>query len=309
MKLGEWNIFCVELKRIPKISGRCLMNKLVCNYSVIRFLPYPETGEFANVGILACCPQIGWMDFAVEVRKTKRITDFFPELDVHMYTHGRQHLLAELKRLRPEFDSAEFKQLVLPQHQKMIAGIFAEIIRPREELFRFGAPATLLTEDPFKDLEALFDHYVDRNFAKHKDYQEKVMTDKLTQIFRAENLLHRYHSEKVGNDDYHVTLPFVESAENDTRPLRAIKPLNLTQTEATQIRDRGDAWRNRVDRLQQMDFLPRHMLFAVQCPPEADAKRYAAAREICDLLKSQGVAVEPFDNQRAVTHFASRTQA
>lgn len=34
------------------------MKKLICNYSVIRFLPYPETGEFVNVGILACCPPI-----------------------------------------------------------------------------------------------------------------------------------------------------------------------------------------------------------------------------------------------------------
>ena len=75
------------------------MNKLVCNCSVIRFLPYPETGEFVNLGIVACCPQVGWMGFVVEARKTKRVSDFFPELDVEMYVAGRQRLLLELKRL------------------------------------------------------------------------------------------------------------------------------------------------------------------------------------------------------------------
>ncbi|MGH8147921.1 MAG: DUF3037 domain-containing protein, partial [Rhodanobacteraceae bacterium] len=27
------------------------MNRLACQYAVIRFLPYAETGEFANVGV------------------------------------------------------------------------------------------------------------------------------------------------------------------------------------------------------------------------------------------------------------------
>ncbi|WP_122365762.1 DUF3037 domain-containing protein, partial [Pseudomonas syringae group genomosp. 3] len=24
--------------------------KYICNYSILRFLPYPETGEFVNIG-------------------------------------------------------------------------------------------------------------------------------------------------------------------------------------------------------------------------------------------------------------------
>lgn len=71
------------------------MKKLICNYSVIRFLPYPETREVVNIGILACCPQVGWMDYALELRKTKRISDFLPELDMNLYRAGRKHLQAE----------------------------------------------------------------------------------------------------------------------------------------------------------------------------------------------------------------------
>jgi hypothetical protein len=284
------------------------MKKLVCNYSVIRFLPYPETGEFVNVGILGCCPQIGWLNFVVEPRKTKRIRDFFPELDIQMYIAGRQHLFTELKRLMPGADQVDPVQLALPTHQKLIASVFTELIRPREELFRFGEPATRLTANPDKDMAELFNHYVERNFARHKDYQERVMTDRLIQLFRAENIMDRYRSERVGNDEYHVTLPFVKKYKDDPRPIRALKPLNLTQVEATQIRDHGDAWRNRVDRLRSMNFLPHNMLFAVQCPNEDDTKRFGAAKEICDLLRNQGVCVEAYENQAAVTDFAGQVE-
>lgn len=284
------------------------MKNLVCNYSVIRFLPYPEAGEFVNIGVLACCPQIGWMNFIIERRKTKRINDFFPELDTDLFSAGRQHVMTELERVVAPFRVANTTQWVLPTDQQLIATVFAEVVRPREEIFRFGEPATLLTADPAKDLQTLFDHYVDRHFAKHKDYREKVMTDRLTELFRANNLLNRYRSEKVGNDEYHVTLPFVEKVADDPRPIRALKPLNLTQAEATQIRDHGDVWRNRVGRLDRMRLLPLHMLFAVQCPPKTDGRRYDAAHEICDLLEKQGVTITPFENKTELTHFAARTE-
>ncbi len=281
------------------------MKKLVCNYSVIRFLPYPETEEFVNVGILACCPQVGWMDFVVEGRKTKRISNFFPELDIQTFIAGRHHFVDELNRLAADLRLADTRQWVMPAQRDYVAGLFAEMVRPREEIFRFGEVATLLTQDPQKDLAVLFNHYVERHFTKHKDYQEKIMTDRLTTVFRKRNLLKRYHSGKIGNDEYHVSLPFIEQDEN-ALPVRALKPLNLAQTEATQIRDHGDAWRAKVDRLRNAGFMPRQMLFAVKLPEDGLARQFAAAQEICDLLRNQKVLVEDFNNQSAITRFAEQ---
>lgn len=150
------------------------MKKLICNYSVIHFLPYPETGEFVNVGILACCPQVGWMDYVPEQRKTKRISDFFPELDLQVYRAGRQHVATELDRLINVHRSADQAQWAMPTHQQYLAGIFMEIIRPREELFRFGSAATLVTVNPQADMHALFNHYVERHFAQHIENQDNV---------------------------------------------------------------------------------------------------------------------------------------
>lgn len=120
------------------------MKKIVCNDSIIQFLPYPETQEFVNVGVLAYCPQIGWMNYLLETRKTKRIKMFFPELDIEVFNAGKHHFAAEMTRLVAEHKDGDIRQLVLPAHQKYITGIFTEIIRPREETFRFGEPATLL---------------------------------------------------------------------------------------------------------------------------------------------------------------------
>ncbi len=281
------------------------MKKLICNYSVIRFLPYPETREFVNIGILACCPQIGWMDYVIEPRKIKRISDFFPELDMRLYRAGRQHLIAELDRFVSEYRLAEITQLELPPCQEMLATLFAEIIRPREEIFRFGEPATLLTYDPVKDMAALFNHYVERHFAQKKDYQETLMTRRMTALFKEKNIV-KYRHERVGTDDYHVTLPFVAHKENDPCPQRALKPLNLDQSETTEILNHGDAWRNRMDRLERVSRLPSHLLFAVQCPLKKDRKRFDAAQEICELLKKQGAEVAPFEDQNSVTRFATQ---
>lgn len=279
------------------------MKKLVCNYSTIRFLPYPETEEFVNVGILSSCPQVGWMDFVVEPRKTKRISNFFPELDMQTFTAGRHHFEDDLRRMATDLRQADTHQWVMQSQQDYVASLFAEIVRPREEIFRFGEIATLLTIDPKKDLKTLFNHYVERYFAKHKDYQEKIMTDRLTKVFRERNLETRYHNGKVGNDEYHVTLPFIEGDRN-AAPFRALKPLNLAQAEATQIRDHGDAWRAKMDRLKNANFMPKQMLFAVNLPEKHLKKQFLAAQEICNLLRQPNVSVVDFKNKQKITAFA-----
>lgn len=279
------------------------MKKLICNYSVIRFLPYPETREFVNIGILACCPQVGWMDYVIEQKKTKRVSDFFHELDMTLYRAGRDHLKTELDRFVAEYRLADTNQWQIAETQNVLANLFAEIIRPREEIFRFGTAATLTTDDPVGGIRALFDHYVDRHFARKKDYQENKMADRMKLLFKAKNIV-RYRTEQVGTDEYHVTLPFVDRREGQLRPQRALKPLNLNQAETTGILDHGDAWRNRMDRLERVQCLPHHLLFAVKRPPQTDRKRFDAAQEICELLQKQGAEVAPFENHEQVTSFA-----
>jgi hypothetical protein len=281
------------------------MKKLVCNYSVIRFLPYPETEEFVNVGILACCSQVGWMDYCIDNRRTKRVHDFFPEMDKAVYTEGRHRVIKELDRITADFREADGRQGVMPERQKYVDGIFSHLAQPREEIFRLGPLATRLTDNPAAVLEKLFNYYVERHFAQHDKYQETIMQDRLTNLLRQHKLQNQYKEARLGNEDYHVRLPFVKFVETDDHhAFKAIKPLHLAQKDATKIRDRGDAWRMKVKRLRDMGFLPDQVLFAVQFPPKNDKKRTAAAQEICEELKDTNVDVKDFSDTGAVLSFA-----
>ena len=51
----------------------------------MRFLPYLETGEFANVGIVLFCPESGYFGYKLMSRVRARITAFFEELDGKVY--------------------------------------------------------------------------------------------------------------------------------------------------------------------------------------------------------------------------------
>ena len=279
------------------------MKKLICNYSVLRFLPYPETKEFVNVGVVACCPQVGWMDYCIENRKTKRVHDFFPEMDMNLFIAGRHRLTTELDRLLQEFRLADPRQWVQKNEQVHLNNLFLELTREREEIFRMGPPATMMTDDPAGALTTCFTHYVERHFAQHQEYQETVMRKRMTNILRNHDLLNRFKERRLGNEGFHVNLPFVETGDNG-EALRAMKPLNLTQNEATDIRNHGDVWKAKMDRLQRMQKIPAHMMFAVNVPPKNDRKRYNAAEEICEMYREADFRIVDFENQDALIRFA-----
>ncbi|WP_253275820.1 DUF3037 domain-containing protein, partial [Xanthomonas vasicola] len=49
--------------------------RVPCQYAIVQFLPYPETGEFANVGVVLACPQMRYLGVRIAPhRRTKRVT-------------------------------------------------------------------------------------------------------------------------------------------------------------------------------------------------------------------------------------------
>lgn len=254
-----------------------------CNYAVLRFLPYPETGEFVNLGVVVHCPATGFLGAELEGRKRKRVTDFFPELDHAGFAEARRAIAAELWRL--EKLVAEEKDAELGRR------VFREFVRPREAVFRFGEIRTILTDDPTTLAEELFRQYVNRDFAQPKVYQETVMAqrfyDALRQ-FKPERVFHR--GRLVGTEEYHVRIPLTTDllGANDT-PLRAIKPLDLQRAEPTAVIEHGDAWIQRVRRLKAIQKMPERFIFAVR---HASAGNCAvAAKKIVADLKAEGVVI------------------
>lgn len=271
-----------------------------CNYAVVRFLPYRETGEFVNIGVVLFCRETGFFDVDLETKRRRRVTDFFPELDQAVFLNGRQTFNEELRRI---------KRLLYASGNRLDndarTTIFRELVKCRESVFRFSEVGTVLAEDPAKKLAELFDRFVNRQFAQHREYQETVMARRLTEVLQAHELLRHYRlNQKVGNDEFHVLLPIVSEARTTQGvALRAIKPLDLDRDEPTKIYDHGDAWIKRVSRLRQVNKLPVGMLFTIR-EATSDGNRIKACQEIRSELSKLEVLVLTSSDDNGVLKFA-----
>ncbi len=138
------------------------MNEVVCNYAIARFRPYRETGEFVNVGVVLVCPETGYFDYRFATGDCRRVTRFFPELEVDVFQAGLSGLLAELARVTAREQEEHLRQPALREGTPASLTRFRELVRPREALFHFSEARTVMATDPRAKLQELFDRYIQR---------------------------------------------------------------------------------------------------------------------------------------------------
>lgn len=273
---------------------------LPCNYAILRFLPYPETEEFVNIGVVLIQAKTGFFDFVI-AKSWKRVTRFFTELDADIYHAGLRFVRLELQQFRDYFSNRAQGALLLLEFPGTAAA-FANLVRPRETIFRYSGIRSVMAKDPATTLQCLFDRHVTRQFAITKEYQEAAMTNRLRELF-VETKLNEFYREPgtLGRDDYQISVPFVY--EREQKVIRAIKPLNLDQESTTKVADHGDMWVSRMRRLKALNALPELIIFPVNKPTEG-TRRKEAARGIVKDLESYGAAVVPFDATEQVIELA-----
>lgn len=261
----------------------------VCNYSILRFLPYPETGEFVNIGIVLLSNN-GEFRYKVAARR-QRVTRFFPTLDYKVYLRARNEVEREFARLVGFF--AKHREQVT-----VSTAAFRHLISPRETMMRFSAPGTITTNNVAEEMEVLFDHYVNHSFAT-KEYQEKVLERQLGRLLYNSNLKQRYSEQRLGSSEYDVRFPFV--LMEDQVAVQAIKPVFLGQPEPNKIYEHGDAWVAKVRRLNAAGRLAKDTLIIAEPPAPGASKLQKAYREMTgELATYEGVRVvssELPDNQ------------
>ncbi len=76
-------------------------NNTVCNYAMLRFTPYPRTGEVVNVGIVVSCINPCFLHFLAEAAIPTRLKTLFPEYEPDVFTAAvvameKERLFAEL---------------------------------------------------------------------------------------------------------------------------------------------------------------------------------------------------------------------
>ena len=279
--------------------------KYACQYAIVRFMPYAETGEFANMGIVLMCPEAGYFDFKLLDRVT-RIKAFFSELDATIYRNTRAVFAAEMRRLRsalmPGYLDGQATHRALEKTTSR--QVFAELIKPSEAIVRFDAMRVVLANDPAEKLAELYAYYVGRSFAA-KAYQEQMVEKEVKQVLRAANLIKIYRPETLGNEAYHARFQFVKM-ENHIA-VRAIKPLHLAHDDPAALFDHGWEWVGKIRKLRREGLLPSAVLFAVNAPDAAARDRMAAYKEIVTELRDERVSVVPYLNRQEIHEFAAQS--
>jgi hypothetical protein len=278
------------------------MNKIACHYAIIRFVPFVETGEFANAGVLMMAPKARYFDFKLQYRRCKRITDFFDEIDAKFYREAIRALREELGRIHGILKANGFDGRRSTVDLNLARDLFNELIRPRESILRFSDPGIVLTDDPKEKLKELYEFYVERSFVT-KHYQETILEKGLRKWLYKAQLSERFQRIALGDEDYQATFPFVEQV--DQRPVKAIKPLHLAQEKPSKIIDHGATWLFRVSELKQRDRLPDKVLFTVSGPENDDEPRQRAFTDIVGRLEETGVDVTDYANRQHILDFAS----
>jgi hypothetical protein len=141
---------------------------VACNYALIRFLPYPDSEEFVNIGIVLSCPKTGYFNARLEQQQFSRISTLFPEIKREVIQNVIDFFAKEMERFCVKISSHSDAQEQLPRKQELSRHFFSEVVRPRESVVRCSEPRTGMAEEPEALLDALFERYVERLHAQEE---------------------------------------------------------------------------------------------------------------------------------------------
>jgi hypothetical protein len=273
-----------------------------CHYAIVRFMPFVETGEFANVGIVLFCPNARFFGFKLLVNRHARVTNFFEQLDPKVFRLSMRTFREEMERIQSMRREMGTDRRFKDTDREGALRLWQEIIKPRETMLRFSESRLVLADDPRTKLSEVYQYYVERNFAT-REYQEKILERGVRGWLRDAKLLEKFHPARIGNDEYHAQFPFVSGP--DENPAKVIKPLNLDHSDASRIIDHGGQWVVRINALKKRELLPRSVLFAVNGPDDSTA-RGRAKSEVVGELRDSGVLVVPYGQVQPLIAFAQQ---
>ena len=285
---------------------------LILNYAAIGFRPYPELGEFVNVGIVAVEARSRFFGYRlISPQRTKRIAVCFPQLDLALYKTGLKRLESELAALAIETNHWTDDARQVARHHpaqgdflvENEGDFFARLTAPQGSAFFYAARGTRLSEDMESTIDTLYDRYVEHRHLTQADYEEKQLTRDVRRLLSSHRLGRAYREAPwVGTDAYHVGIPLAYTPRGAETPEKAIKPLNLARSTPTPIYTYGDEWIAKMNRLKRVGCLPEEFLFVVKMPESGEER--IAAEEICEGLVRAGAQVVQVGDDESILAFA-----
>lgn len=269
------------------------MNTAV-QYAVVRFMPYTETREFANIGVVLIAPKQGKLLFQMAPTRFARVTDFFDDLDGKIYKNALKNFTAELERVQ----NYCLQQGLAGQP---LVNYFKELTRHRESVLHFGEIGVLLTEDAQVALDTLFQRFVARDFVT-PEYRENQMVKALRQTLHAA-LPIKFTQQTLHAGIYDISMPLVN---NTNGQFRAIKPLAFEQKTALKAVEHGELWVHRMDKLiKNRVILPHKVMFTVEKPAPAKGTFFQVYGDVLTEIQQLGIQVGDFEDTEKILHFAA----
>jgi len=268
--------------------------KYACQYAIVRFMPFVETGEFANVGIVLMCPELGYFNFQL-LNRIRRITAFFDQLEARIYRGAKSDLKDELNRIKTQLETTY-------QNDKSARFLFQELIRPREVMLRFDAPRVVLADDPEKKLEELFSFYVGRDFVT-PEYIEQRLEKKMRSLLIEASVKDLYQEIRIEHGAFHARFPFAHKSQTGAI-VRAIKPLHLAHQDPANAYEHGWAWVGKIRQLKKYDAFPKDVLIAAQAPSRDNEQAFSVYKEIREDFQRLNVEVAELSDVERIKSFA-----
>lgn len=271
-----------------------------CRYALVRFMPYAQTGEFANVGVVLMSQSARFFGCRM-LDRVGRITAFFDELDVGVYKRARDTFRDEITRVG-EMAQRAFIGAVNGPSIDFANFAFDEIVKPRQAIIYADTHRAVLANDPAEKLNELYEHYVGRSFVTPV-YQERIVEQRVRSILRAADLQIAYQARVLGTG-YKAKLPFVRVNE-DGVAVKLIKPLDLGQDDPTRLYDHGWEWVGRVKKLQRDGELRGDALFAVRPPQQNFGASASAFADLKQEFERAGITTSNDDDREKILEFAT----
>lgn len=265
---------------------------MLVRYSVIRFMPFPETQEFANVGVVAYTPHNGQVNYKLAHKRHARISDFFDDLDGKLLAGAIDIFDAELKRIQ------EFSRGFIG---KELVNLLNELTRQREGFLTFSETASLLAEQNLDEITvALYERYVGRTF-NTKEHRESILVRQLkAHLDRATR--YKFTREKLDTGFMAFELPLVAT---DKLEFKAIKPLSFHHDTPLKMVDHGTRWISRAKILLNAGVLtPTNFMFVVEKPAFKDENLKSAYSSLSQEMQELGVNICNSKEVESIVSFA-----
>ncbi|MBP59442.1 MULTISPECIES: DUF3037 domain-containing protein [Idiomarina] len=267
----------------------------VFHYAVVRFMPFVETREFANIGVVLVEPKTGKFIYKLAPKKFGRVTQFFEDLDGKLYKNGIDVFTNELARIQEYFVAHRlFGKAQVDQ--------FKELIRRRESVVHFSEMGRIAGDDPRQTLDKLYERFVSRSFVT-KHYREQQMVKVLKQRI-SDSLPIKFTEKTLKAGVYDIKMPLTHRLDEG---YSIIKPLAFEQQTALKAAEHGETWVKRVERLVKHDIVkPEHALFTIERPKNINGLMQVY-EDVLAEIEELGVKSIKFDNLNPVIDFVKST--